>query len=137
MDRLRRASSWWSDTVGRRGEFLLFLTILDLLYGLSLLKPAAGARQAPTTRFLMEVMPLPMWGVLWLVAGLICLAGAFMHGDRLAFACAAALKILWGVMFGLGWMVGVIDRGWVGAVIWLVFALWVIRLASWPEPERQ
>jgi hypothetical protein len=32
--------------IGRRGEFLLFLTLLDFLYGLSLLRPAPQ-RSAP------------------------------------------------------------------------------------------
>lgn len=126
---------WWTRTVGRRGEFLLFLVILDVLYGLSLMRPAATTAQAPTIRFLAELMPLPGWGLLWLAVGGVCLGGAFVRTDRFAFAAAAALKVLWGTLFALGWAAGVIERGWVGAVIWLVFAAWVMRLASWPEPE--
>jgi hypothetical protein len=41
--------------------------------------------------------------------------------DRVQYACAAALKVLWGGMF-LVWLAGAIERGWVAAVIWLVFA---------------
>lgn len=130
----RPPSSWWARHVGRRGEFLLFLVLLDLLYGLSLLRPGAAAQRSATTHFLIEVMPLPWWAVLWLAVGAICLAGAFVTADRFAFAAAAALKVLWGSMFLLGWLAGVVERGWVAAVIWLVFAGWVMRLASWPEP---
>jgi len=137
VGRLTRARAWWAGTIGRRGEFLLFLTLLDLLYGLSLLRPARAAQQSPTTRFLTEVMPLPVWGGLWLVVGLICLAGAFGRCDRAAYAAAAALKVLWGGMFLIGWAAGVIERGWVGAIIWLAFAFFVVRIASWPEPERR
>lgn len=126
---------WWTKHVGRRGEFLLFLVVLDVLYGMSLLRPPR-APLPPTTRFLAEVMPLSWWALLWLGVGGICLVGAFAVMDRFAFAAAAALKVLWGSMFLAGWVAGVIDRGWVGAVIWLVFAGWVIRLASWPEPAE-
>lgn len=141
MDRLspahrHPARSWWAEHVGRRGEFLLFLVLLDVLYGFSLLRPAPDATRSATVRFLVEVMPLPAWGCLWLAVGVICLVGAFTHGDRYAYACAAALKILWGSMFAIGWAAGVVERGWVGAVIWLVFAGWVMRIASWPEPQR-
>lgn len=127
---------WWTRHVGRRGEFLLFLVILDVLYGLSLLRPAPQAQRAPTSHFLAEIMPLPWWALLWLCVGGLCLAGAFVERDRFAFAAAAALKVLWGGMFLLGWLAGVIERGWVAAVIWLVFAGWVFRLASWPEPSE-
>lgn len=131
------ATSWWAGHVGRRGEFLLFLTLLDVLYGLSLLSPAPAAGQSPTTRFLAEVMPLPCWGLLWLAVGVVCLAGAFADTDRFAYAAAAALKVLWGVMFAAGWLAGVVERGWVFAAIWLAFALFVVRIASWPEPRSR
>lgn len=130
----RTPAWWWARHVGRRGEFLLFLVILDVLYGLSLLSPMASARQTPTVRFLAAVMPLPWWAVLWLAVGAVCLVGAFTVADRFAFAAATGLKVLWGSMFLLGWLAGVIERGWVSAVIWLIFAAWVMRLASWPEP---
>jgi hypothetical protein len=126
---------WWARVIGRRGEFLLFLTLLDLLYGLSLLHPAPYAGQSPTIRFLIQVMPLPLWGALWLVVGVTCLTGAFGRRDRAAFAAAASLKVLWGSMFLIGWVAGVVERGWVASLIWLAFALFVVRIASWPEPS--
>jgi hypothetical protein len=133
VGRLRIGRAWWRHHVGRRGEFLLFLVILDVLYGASLARPPRPPLP-PSTRFLAELMPLTWWALLWLAVGGVCLVGAFSTADRLAFAVAAALKVLWGSMFLAGWVAGVIERGWVGAVIWLVFAGWVVRLASWPEP---
>ncbi len=130
------ARGWWARHVGRRGEFLLFLVLLDALYGLSLLRPAPEAQRSASTRFLVEVMPLPWWAGLWLAVGVACLVGAFAPWDRFAYACAAALKVLWASMFALGWLAGVVERGWVGAVIWFAFAFFVIRIASWPEPAE-
>lgn len=123
--------------VGHRGELLLFLAVLDVLFGLSLLRAAPEAQQSPTTRFLAEVAPLPWWAGLWVVVAVVCLAGAPVRRDRAAYAAAAALKVLWGSMFLVGWLAGVIDRGWVSAVIWLAFAGIVIRIASWPEPTPE
>lgn len=136
MDRLTGVRAWWRTHVGRRGEFLLFLVLLDFLYGLSLLRPIEEAQRSPSLHFLTEVLPLSWWALLWLAVGAACLVGAFARGDRFAFAAAASLKVLWGSMFLLGWLAGVIERGWVAAVIWLVFAGWVMRLASWPEPAE-
>lgn len=122
---------------GRRGKCLMFFALLDLLYGLSLWQPAAEAQRSASTRFLMEVAPLPWWAGLWLAAGVICLVGAIhRRGDRLAFAAAIGIKTLWGTVFLLGWRAGAIERGWVAAVVWLAFALMVGVLAGWPDPPR-
>jgi hypothetical protein len=134
---VRAVTQWWRWRVGRRGEFLLFLVLLDFLYGASLLSPAPEAQRSASTRFLVEVMPLPWWALLWLAVGVACLCGAFLHCDRVAYTAAAALKVLWGSMFLAGWATGQIARGWVAAVIWLVFAVFVVRIASWPEPRRR
>lgn len=123
--------------VGYRSRFLIFLALLDLLYGLSLWRPVAEAAQSPSTRFLASVMPLPWWAALWLAVGVTCLAGAVVRGaDRVAFAAAGALKVLWGSTFLLAWMVGAMERGWVASVIWLAFAAVVSGvIAPWPEPD--
>ncbi len=120
---------------GRRGLFLLFLALLDLLYGLSLWRPAAEAARSPSTRFLVEIMPLPGWALLWLAVGVACLVGAFVRrADRIAYAAAGGIKTLWGTVFLLGWLAGAIERGWVGATIWLAFAAVVVFIiAPWPE----
>lgn len=121
--------------VGRRGTFLLFLALVDLVYALSLWRPAPAAAQAPATRFLMTIMPLHAWAALWLVVGVVCLVGAFVHRlDRAAFTAATAIKSLWGAVFLAGWVAGGLYRGWVSAVVWLGFAGVVMVIAGWPEP---
>lgn len=123
--------------LGRRGTFLLFLTVLDLLYGLSLAKPAATARQSPTVHYIAHIAPLAAWAALWLAVGVVCAVGAFARRDQWAFASAMGLKVLWGVTFGCGWAIAGLDRGWVSAVIWLAFAAVVFLIASWPEPVKE
>lgn len=121
--------------VGRRGEFLLFLALLDVVVGFSLARPAPQAQRTPSVHLLSEVAPLSWWAGLWLFVAVVCLWGAFRRGDRFAYACAAGLKVLWGGLFLFGWLAGEVVRGWAAAVIWLVFAVFVARIASWPEPS--
>lgn len=122
--------------VGRRGAVLAYLALVDLLFALSLCRPGPAATRTPATRFLADLAPLSAWGVLWLVVGVLCLAGAFVHRvDRAAFAAAAGIKTLWGGVFLFGWLAGEITRGWVSAVVWLGLAALVVILAGWPEPR--
>lgn len=124
--------------IGRRGSVLLFLTLLDWLYGLSLARPDIGVRQSPSVRYIADIAPLCAWATLWLAVGVVCLVGAFSRRDQWAFAVAEALKVLWGVTLTLGWAFGGLDRGWVAGVIWMAFAGLVAVVASWPEaPGRR
>lgn len=122
--------------VGRRGAALLFFSLVDLLYGLSLANPPAEAKLSPTVAFIRDVAPLNAWAALWAGVGIVCLAGAFMQHDRWAFAAAVALKTLWGGTFLAGWLFAGLERGWVSAVIWLAMAAWVLIISSWPEPRH-
>jgi hypothetical protein len=126
---------WIGQRVGRRGFALLFFAFLDFVYGFSLLNPPKAGPGA-TLAFVDQVMPLSYWGVLWVGVGVVCLIGAFVRQDRWAFAAAMALKTLWGTVMFLGWALFSVDRGWVSAAIWLVFAVWVYIISTWPEPGR-
>lgn len=122
--------------VGRRGAVLGYLALVDLLFALALCEPGPVADQPSGIRFLASVLPLEAWSGLWLVVGVICLAGAFVHRlDRFAFAAATMIKTLWGGVYLLGWIAGEISRGWVNAVVWLGLAVLVMILAGWPEPR--
>src|SRR5687768_11084491 len=90
--------------IGRRGAFLLFLALLDLIYGYSLLFPTLRSLTNPTTLFLVEIAPLSVWGGLWLAVGILCLIFAFRRRDTIGFAAAMFLKVFWGLVFLFGWM---------------------------------
>lgn len=119
--------------IGRRGCALLFFSLLDLVYAASLVNaPENGAY-----RFLAGVLPLPVWAGLWAAVGLLCAIQAFMRSDRAAFAAASLIKVVWGIIQLLGWVLAGVERGYVSAAIWLALAAFVHVIAGWPEPPRR
>lgn len=123
--------------IGRRGASLLFFATLDFVYSLSLFAPAPEHRRSSSLVFLSQIMPLWCWGTLWGVVGLVCLVGAFTTRDRWAFAAATSLKVLWGGIILLGWLLAGLERGWLSAAVWLVFAGFVYIVSGWAEPPIQ
>jgi hypothetical protein len=123
--------------IGRRGDTLLFLALVDVLYSITLFCPLPESRLSPATLFISHVAPLWAWGVLWFSTGLVLLAGAFAKRDRWAFTAAVGLKVLWGGTFLAGWMFAGLERGWVSALIWLAMARWAYRVGGWPEPGER
>lgn len=123
--------------IGRRGCFLAFLIVLDLGYGLSLLSPATEARRSPTVKYIDHILPLWVWGCMWVAVGAACVVGMFVRHNSFAFASAMGLKVGWGAVFGAGWLFAGLERGWLATVIWWSFAAVVALIASWPEPPRR
>ena len=119
--------------IGRRGASLLFLALLDLVYAVSLLALPAETRNTPGFVFLVQLLPLGVWGAIWAGVGVLCLAQAFMRVDRSAFAAASSLKVAWGVVYLAGWAIGAIPRGYVSAAVWLAFAGFIQVIAGWRE----
>lgn len=112
---------------------MLFFALLDLVYAVSLI----GAPPTAALRFLTSILPIPAWAALWGAVGLLCLVQAFMPSDRAAFAAAALIKVVWGVVQLWGWLFGDLDRGYVSAAVWLALAAFVHVIAGWPEPPRR
>lgn len=125
---------WLIDRVGFRGATLLWLMLLDFVYGLSLLRPAPEASQSASIRWVAQILPLPAWGAAWSAMGVLLAVYAFRRRDAAAFAVAVTWKVVWGLLFLIGWIVGAVDRGWVAAVVWLAFAGWASLVSRWPEP---
>lgn len=119
--------------VGRRGAFLLFLALLDFVYGWSLVYPTPRSLNNPTSMFLVEVLPLGVWACVWLVVGAVCLVFAFSFRDAPGFAAAMALKSMWGLLFLIGWLVADVERGYLSAVVWLAFAGLIALVVPWPD----
>jgi hypothetical protein len=118
----------WVRRAGRRGSFLLFLAVLDLLIGYDLYFTAAPQR------LLNLLAPYQTWAFIWVAVGVVCAVQAFMRADRLAFTAAAGIKFAWGALSVQQWLIQGDTRGWVSAIIWLTFAAAVFVVSGWPEP---
>lgn len=121
--------------IGRRGAALLFFTLLDFVICYSLL--TAPRPLVPYYVWIAQVMPIDAWAACWGTVAVVCLVFAFRLYDTPAFMCAVGLKIVWGMLALLGWLAGVVDRGYVSAVVWLAFAAFVFLIAGGiPAPAR-
>lgn len=123
--------------IGRRGTALLFFALLDLVYARGLLWSSESARDLPSFRFLATLLPLWVWGVLWAGVGIVCLVFAFASHDRIGFAAAMGLKVLWGALFLAGGALAGLDRGVEAGAVWLTFAAFVGVISTWPEPGKE
>ena len=119
------------DRAGRRGAFLAFLALLNTAVGYSLLTTPAAQRGTMDL-----LLPWPVWGWVWVAAGVVCAAGVFARRDWWAFTVAAVLMGAWALLSVDLWLVQGQPRGWVSVVIWVAFALTVRVVAGWPEPVR-
>ena len=113
--------------IGRRGAFLGFLAMLDVVIGWFLLYPPAGSPPQPY-----PLLPAQAWAAWWLATAAACTAGMFLRTDRVAYAAAALLKTGWALRYAYLWYTGV-PQSWVAMAIWLAFAGAVLIIAGWPE----
>lgn len=124
-------------SIGRRGCSMLFLALLDLVYGWSICAAPAETRVEAGYRYITSLLPADAWAAAWVIVGLICLTCAFRAQDRAGFAAASALKAGWGLVFLCGWFHGV-PRGYASAAVWLAAAAWLLIISTWPEaPPRR
>jgi predicted membrane metal-binding protein len=111
--------------IGRRGAFLAFLAILDILIGYSLFT-AVPAHPVDL------VLPLRTWAYIWVGAGAFIATGILTRWDRVQYTAAAGIKAAWGLLYMNMWFHAV-PRAWVSVVIWLSFAAIIALIAGWPE----
>lgn len=117
--------------IGRRGSFLLFLAILDVLYGYSLSFPR------PSVQNVDLFLSSHVWGIIWTLVGIVCFFQAFAKVDRFGFTCAVTLKVVWAAAAFASWIfTNTYQYGWVSGVIFATFAMVTAIISYWPEPRR-
>lgn len=122
--------------LGFRGAILLILGVADLLYGWSLISPAAEASQTPINQWRAEILPSAAWGMLWITIGCVLLIHAFMRRDDVGYVLAIAIKAVWTMVSFGAWVVGGVESGWSTALVWAAFAAMIAVISGWPEPFR-
>lgn len=134
MIRIRTVRVLSSSRLGYRGAFLLFLALVDLVYGWYLVNPTAEFQRTSAFRWRSHVMPTQAWGAIWLAVGLVLLISAFMRQDRVGYALAIALKLGWVFVSVAGAIAGHVEGAWANVVIWGVFAGLTLLESGRPEP---
>jgi hypothetical protein len=120
----------FTERAGHRGAFLAFLSLLDFLYGYSILTDS-GPLQVYHL-----ILPIIVWGWIWVAMGAVLLSGVFIRRDKFHFGLSATFKCAWVAAWVNVWITQAFPRVWVSIVIWAAFAALVVVVSSWPETRR-
>jgi hypothetical protein len=123
--------------LGRRGEFLLALALLDFGNAVRLIWPTQETLASPTSVFLTSWAALPVWGLIWAATGVLCAVQAFMASDQAAFGAASMLKVGWALVHLAAFATGASVQAWWSVLLWLVFARVVHVVGGWPDRNRE
>lgn len=115
--------------LGRRGHFLLILGIGKTCWGISFL---VDPPRAEGLQLLTQVCSLRHWSWLWIVAGLITTASAFLRvgRDRWGFVAALVPPSVWAIAYLAAVMSGEYSRGAYVAIWYLTSHVGVIMWAA-------
>jgi hypothetical protein len=123
--------------IGRRGAFLGFLALLDLVVGFSLTQPLPfGLTAKVLYQPFVMIMPLRLWALWWISTGLVALVACVWTRIRPAmFGLGALLKTAWGLGYLVGWAADMpaFGRGYYGTAVWISFAFVTLTVAGWRE----
>jgi len=125
-----------SRMLGRRGAILLCYGIVWAIIGYGqITSPAPDLRGL---RLLLQMMPLDVWGWIWVASGLIAIISAWLPQERdwPGFLALPLMVLPWATSYLLAWVIGDFPRGWVAAVVWGAIAAPVLVVAGWREPPR-
>lgn len=122
--------------LSQRGALLLIVGVVDLVYAFGLRSAPQETRVSATYAFYAALLPLWAWSALWACVGALCLTQAWTPRDRVAYTAAAGLLMLWAGLHVAAWIAGVLPRGYVLGVIWLLAATVVMIMSTVPRPDR-
>lgn len=122
--------------LGRRGAILLSYGTVWALYGFAQITSPQPDQRGLTPA--LQLMPLTLWGWLWVTTGLVAIASSWMSQGRdwPGFLALPAMVLPWMGSYLAAWITGEFPRGWVATLVWGVIAVPVLVVAGWPEPPR-
>ncbi|ALY08806.1 hypothetical protein SEA_NANCIA_19 [Arthrobacter phage Nancia] len=126
---------------GARGATLLGFGGMSVVFGLAYLPtPISIIPPIPLGLELLDsVVPLHLWGGVWMVVGLYLWVYAFRQDQSRALALFAGLCAVWGISYTIAFIVGLVSDGhsrlWVASCLYwsmLVACIGVSRLVNAP-----
>ncbi|MYX16843.1 hypothetical protein GTY67_26200 [Streptomyces sp. SID8374] len=127
---MRAAARWLRMQLGRRGQILLILGIGKVCWGTGFI---VSPQQDPAgLRLLTDRCSLASWAWLWIGAGVVCIASAFVRigRDWLGFLAALAPPSVWAVAYLFAVLTGDYARGGFVAAWYLTSHVGVIMWAA-------
>ena len=124
-----------SAKLGKRGAACLWFGIVFLVIGFSLIIGEQTPTLLMNLQFLTGVLPLDVWGSLWVLGGLTFLVAAVRKElELIAFMLGIAITANWSVGYAIQAAIGESSRGWVSAAIYGFFAVLILLISTWAEP---
>ncbi|MFJ5967872.1 hypothetical protein [Streptomyces sp. NPDC093060] len=132
----RRVARRLGRALGRRGAILLCYGTVWALYGYGVLISPQPNQLG--LNLAIQLLPLQVWGVLWIIAGVIALVSAWLPSgfDWPGFLALPVIVLPWMTSYFVAWLQGDFTRGWIAAAVWAAIAVPVLVVAGWPEPPR-
>lgn len=124
--------------LGRRGTVLTLKGLIATLYGYGQIVAPQPDRRGLHLLLLTRI-PLCAWAGLWIAAGVVALACAWLGEDRdwPGFLAVWLISSSWSLSnFVAWWPLGLAPRGWIASVIFGAFGLVCLIVVGWTEPGR-
>lgn len=133
---LAPAARWVALRLGRRGAILLsYGTVWGLFGYAQIVSPNPDRRGIEP---LVALLPLDVWGALWIATGLVAAVSAWLPQgwDWPAFPALQLIVLPWIGSNLATWILGEFPRGWIAALVWGAICVPVWVTAGWREPPR-
>jgi hypothetical protein len=114
-----------------RGAALAGVGACWIAYGIGLLvaeRPGLTSATAP----LLQLLPLAMWGQVWIACGVVSMATGVLRPGRdvLGFAGAAGPPLMWALSFMAAAATGIYGSGWAAVPLYLAVVVLLVAVAA-------
>lgn len=126
---------------GKRGQFLLPLGVLHVIFGAAYVFPETSVSTARSVGFLLA-WGIPVWvaGLPWILSGLAAAGAAFVKAppgrDGWGFQALSSVEVMWACVFAFSWAIGDHPRGWLWAMVFGALAWAVLTVSGMVDPRR-
>lgn len=138
LDKPRRKWDTLCERVGRRGMCLIAIGWILIVGGQQYISSPPKGPQAEYLQYIVEVMPICHWGIVWVVAGLLCIFSSFFKKlEPLGFGIAEFLLLFWGFAIAFAFAAHGYYRSIFGSSLYLGMACLFLVISGWNEKPKK